>query len=139
MDLRPYVLGADEGLPAPVAGLKASRASTGGALTLIDSTIDGGPPRHTHLYEDETFYLLDGALSVECGGERFEAMAGSFVFLPRRLPHAFHSVGGPARVLIIAVPGGLDEYFAALHLAGGHGAEPDELARIRDAHGIVPG
>jgi mannose-6-phosphate isomerase-like protein (cupin superfamily) len=134
MNLRPYVLGPDEALPGPVRGVKASRASTGGSLTLIESTIDGCPPRHTHLYEDESFYLLEGTLSLECGGERFEAAAGSFVFLPRRVPHALQSVGGPARMLIIAAPGGLDEYFAGLHAATG----PDERHRVRAAHGIVP-
>ena len=28
--------------------VKASGRSTGGSLTLIEVTIDGGPPRHTH-------------------------------------------------------------------------------------------
>ena len=132
--IRGYVIGPEDGLPGPVAGVKASRRCTGGSLTLIESTIDGGPPRHAHLYEDESFYLLDGSLAVECGGDRFTATSGSFVFLPRTLPHTFHSVDGPARLLIIGTPGGLDEYFAALRVAA-----PEEHERLRETYGIVPG
>ncbi len=28
------------------------------SLTLIEATIDGGPPRHIHSREDESFYVL---------------------------------------------------------------------------------
>lgn len=92
--IRGYVIGPEEGLPGPIAGVKASRRFTDGSLTLIESTVDGGSPRHTRLYEDESFYLLDRSLAVESGGDRFTATSGSVVFLPRTLPHTFHSVGG---------------------------------------------
>ena len=128
-----YALGPDAGLPGPLPGVKASRASTGGSLTLIDSTIDGGPPRHTHRNEDESFYLLHGRLAVECGDDRFDASAGSFVFLPRGVPHTFHSLDGPARLLLIVTPAGLEDYFAALQAAEG----PEEIARIQHDFGIV--
>jgi quercetin dioxygenase-like cupin family protein len=134
----PYVVDAGEGLLEAPAGVKASRVSTAGRLTVIESVVDGGPPRHSHLYEDETFYVLEGRLDLECGGATFAAAAGSFVFLPRRIPHALRSVDGPARLLIIAVPGGLEEYFAAMHAARGAGADPDELARVRETYGILP-
>jgi hypothetical protein len=59
------------------------------------------------------------------------------VFLPRNLPHTFRSVGGPATALLIATPGGIDEYFADLHAALATNAEPAELKKIRDAYGIM--
>jgi mannose-6-phosphate isomerase-like protein (cupin superfamily) len=64
-------------------GLKASRQSTGGALSVFETSIDAGPPLHVHDREDECFSVLDGSLSVRCGGDEFHAAAGSFVFLPR--------------------------------------------------------
>ena len=70
-------------------GLKASRGSTGGALSVVETRIDAGPPLHVHDREDECFYVLDGELSVRCGGDTFDAPAGSFVFLPRGRPHRF--------------------------------------------------
>jgi hypothetical protein len=63
-------------------GLKASRQSTGGALSVFETSIDAGPPLPVHDREDECFAVLDGSLSVRCGGDEFHAAAGSFVFLP---------------------------------------------------------
>ena len=67
-------------------GLKASQPSTGGALSVFETIIDAGPPLHVHDREDECFYVLDGELSIRCGGEVFDAAQGSFVFLPRGRP-----------------------------------------------------
>ena len=39
------------------------------------------------------------------------------MFLPREGPHTFRSVGGIARGLLIVTPGGLENYFDALHAA----------------------
>jgi len=104
---------------------------------VIEITIDGGPPRHTHSREDESFYVLTGTLEVECGKDRFRAGPGSFVFLPRNLPHVFWSVGGPATALLIVSPGGLDEYFAELSAALAANADAAQLRTIQWAYGIA--
>src|SRR5262245_713291 len=114
---RGYVLAADQGLTPDRPDLKAGAGSTGGQVTVFTLSIDGGPPRHTHTREDESIYLFSGLLEVECDGEEFEAAPGSFVFLPRERPHAFRSVGGTARGLLIITPGGLEHYFDASHAA----------------------
>jgi mannose-6-phosphate isomerase-like protein (cupin superfamily) len=134
---RGYVVGPGEGVPDRGPEVKASGRSTGGSLTLIEVAIDGGPPRHTHTREDESFHVLSGTLEVECGDDRFQAGPGSFVFLPRNLPHAFRSVGGPARALLIVTPGGLDEYFAELSAALAANAGPDRVRTIQQAYGIA--
>ncbi|HEY3261569.1 MAG TPA: cupin domain-containing protein [Pseudonocardiaceae bacterium] len=136
--IRGYVLRPGEAVLDRPPEIKASGRSTGGSLTVIQQTIDGGPPRHMHTREDESCYVFAGALDVECGGDRFEAGPGSFVFLPRNLPHAFRTVGGPATVLLIITPGGLDEYFAELHAALDTSAGSAEVRKIMDRYGIVP-
>jgi mannose-6-phosphate isomerase-like protein (cupin superfamily) len=68
---RGYVVGPGQGVPDRGPEAKASGRSTGGSLTVIEATIDGGPPRHTHSREDESFYVLTGVLDVECGQDRF--------------------------------------------------------------------
>jgi mannose-6-phosphate isomerase-like protein (cupin superfamily) len=133
---RGYALGPGEALPGGRPDVKASRRSTGGSLTLIEATIDGGPPRHTHTREDESFYILTGALDVECGDERFHAEPGSFVFLPRNVTHALRSIDGAATTLVMATPGGLDEYFAALHATINANVDPAELRAIKATYGI---
>jgi mannose-6-phosphate isomerase-like protein (cupin superfamily) len=134
---RGYVVGPGEGVPGREPDVKASGQSTGGSLTVIEAMIDGGPPRHTHSREDESFYVLTGTLDVECGEDRFRAGPGSFVFLPRNLPHVFRSVGGPATALLIVTPGGLDEYFAELSAALAASAGPARVRTIQRAYGIA--
>jgi mannose-6-phosphate isomerase-like protein (cupin superfamily) len=135
--LRGYVVGPGKGVPDRGPEVKASGRSTGGSLTLIEVAIDDGPPRHTHTGEDESFYVLSGTLEVECGDDRFQAGPGSFVFLPRNLPHVFRSVSGPARALLIVTPGGLDEYFAELSAALAGGDDPARVRTIQQAYGIA--
>jgi mannose-6-phosphate isomerase-like protein (cupin superfamily) len=117
--------------------VKASGRLTGGSLTVIEATIDGGPPRHTHSREDESFDVLTGILDVECGEDRLRAGSGSFVFLPRDLPHVFRSVGGPATALSIVTPGGLDEYFAELSAALVGNADAAQVRTIQQGYGIA--
>jgi mannose-6-phosphate isomerase-like protein (cupin superfamily) len=131
-----YVVSAGAGL-AGDRGLKASRHSTGGALSVFETTVGAGPPLHVHDREDECFYVLDGGLVIRCGDDTFDAAAGSFVFLPRGRPHRFWAAGRPVRLLLIAVPGGIEDYFGEINTA----ASDAERHRIGERYGIrvVPG
>jgi quercetin dioxygenase-like cupin family protein len=131
--VRGYVVPAGQGVPGRGRDVKASGRSTAGSLTVMEITIDQGPPRHTHTREDESIYVFTGALHVECGEDRFEAGPGSFVFLPRNLPHRFRSIDGPATGLLIVTPGGLDEYFAELRAT----ADPAQIALVQERYGII--
>ena len=84
-----YVVPPGASLTIGDPGLKASQHSTGGALSVFETSIDAGPPLHVHDREDECFYVLDGELSIRCGSEVLDAVRGSFVFLPRGRPHRF--------------------------------------------------
>ena len=92
-DLAGYVVPAGAGL-AGDPDLKASRRTTGGALSVFETSIGAGPPLHVHDREDECLYVLDGALSVRCGGDAFTAAAGSFVFLPAEVAGSGRERGG---------------------------------------------
>lgn len=129
--LAAYVVPAGSGL-AGDPGLKASRRSTGGAVSVFETSIGAGPPLHVHDREDECFYVLDGQLSIRCGADAFEAGAGSFVFLPRGRPHRFWAADQPARLLLIAVPGGIEDYFDQINAA----ADDEERYQVGERFGI---
>jgi mannose-6-phosphate isomerase-like protein (cupin superfamily) len=116
-DVRGYVLGPGAGVEGSGPDVKATAAVTAGALTVMESTIRQGPPRHVHANEDECFYVLAGTVVVSCGDDVFEAGPRSFVFLPRRIPHTFHAADGQAEVLFIAVPAGIEHYFSEINNA----------------------
>ena len=132
-DIRGYVVAPGQRMGGRTPDVRASGQSTGGSLTVMELSIDGGPPRHTHTREDESFYVFTGTLDVRCGEDRFEAGPGSFVFLPRNVPHEFRSVGGAATALLIVTPGGLDEYFTEMQEA----EDPSQIGEIQNKYGIV--
>ena len=97
--------------------VKVAGAASAGAFTLIEwcAPVGFAPPRHVHEDEDELFYLLDGSIHVACGAEEWEATAGSLVFLPRGVDHAFVVTGGsPVRGLQITSPAGFEQFVAEL-------------------------
>lgn len=106
--------------------VKATAETTGGGFGLVESTIAPGfsPPLHVHHREDESFYVLEGEVTMQCGERRFRASAGAFVFLPRGVPHSFVVEGDrPARMLTLLTPGGGEGVF----VEGGRPAERDGL------------
>lgn len=104
----------------------ATAATTGGGSGLLESVIAPGfsPPMHVHHREDESFYILEGEVTMQCGEKQFHASAGAFVFLPRDVPHTFVVEGDrPARMLTRLTPGGGEGVF----IDGGRQAEGDGL------------
>ena len=96
--------------------IKATAADTGGAFGLVESMLAPGysPPLHVHEREDETFWVLEGEVTIRCGTRTFRASAGACAFLPRGVPHTFVVEGSvPARMIGMMTPGGGEAFFAA--------------------------
>jgi quercetin dioxygenase-like cupin family protein len=95
--------------------VKAGKAQTRGGFSLLEQTTPPGfaAPPHIHDTEEEAFYVLDGQLHVTCGEQTWTADRGSFVFLPRGIPHAFSVVGTEgANLLQITSPAGFEQFAA---------------------------
>jgi mannose-6-phosphate isomerase-like protein (cupin superfamily) len=111
-----YQLGQGEGDRVWFLGtlmtIKAGHDDTAGAYTLVEQTTPAlfGPPLHVHHAEDEAFYILEGALHVVCGDQGFDVGAGSFVMLPRGIPHAFQVGDSGARLLQLTSPAGFENF-----------------------------
>lgn len=114
----PVILGPGEGPLVRIPGhpfvVKASSEDTRGAYALAEVTITGdGPPQHIHRAEEEAFYILEGEVDIQVGTETVHGTSGTFVLIPRGTVHTFWNVGtGPARMLAIASPPGIDAYLA---------------------------
>src|SRR5215204_1498269 len=118
--------------------LKASAKHNGGAYSLTDSVVPLGVVSQSHIdhREHEAFWVLEGELEVQVGENTFRANAGSFVHLPKGIPHAYENIGtGPARFLTLMVPGGLETFFEDLGKPGTDLSSPppfeeEDLAKL---------
>jgi len=116
--MRSGLLAAGSGPATWVVGdlytVKTSGRETGGAFCLIEVIVPpkSGPPPHIHSREDEAFYILEGQFKVSIDSQVLTAGPGSWVRLARGSLHHFQNVGMNAgRMLILATPAGLDEFF----------------------------
>ena len=91
----------------------ATGEDTQGQFALIELVARRGnvPPPHIHHREDETFYVLEGELTVSVGGRTIKATPGTMVFLPRDVVHSFTINSDQARVLVLLTPAGAEGYF----------------------------
>ena len=92
----------------------ASAADTAGTfgISLVTQPAGSATPLHIHTREAEAFYLLDGNLTYRAGEQTHRLIAGSFIYLPSGVPHAFRVTGtSPARFLGLTVPGGLMDLY----------------------------
>ena len=91
---------------------------TGDNFALVEHPI--GPralaaPMHTHRYEDEYTYVLEGEIGVQIGKKVLVARPGDLAFKPRGVPHAFWNASDElARAHAIISPAGFERYFAEL-------------------------
>jgi quercetin dioxygenase-like cupin family protein len=151
MSPKPYHVAAGEGLAelwfkTGRLAVKSGRAETGGSFSQFETDDPRGAATalHVHRNEDETFYVLDGDVTVQIGDRRFDLGAGDYAFAPRNVPHAYAVRSERARMLVTLCPGGLEELFVAggIPVVGDEApAEdvlppPEELARLLAQYGV---
>ena len=119
LQTRPYALRRGEGQPVHLGGaqafVKATSEQSAGAFNLfVVSCLPGYTTAlHIHYAEDVAIYVLEGALTIFWGDEKRTAMAGSYFFQPRGIPHGFRVEGEtPAQLLYMTFPAGLDRFAA---------------------------
>jgi mannose-6-phosphate isomerase-like protein (cupin superfamily) len=71
---------------------------------------------HVHYADDEAWHVLDGTLTFRFTDKQVEAPAGTTVFVPAGVPHAYFEANGPTRYLVILTPR-LRDLVSALHAA----------------------
>ena len=117
---RSLFVGPNDGtvLMNPIGGrmvIKASAQATGG-YSLHENILPAGSPGprpHIHRHHDESFYVLEGELTMRVGARTITAPAGSFLVVPRGVVHQPSNPSAQlARVLLIFAPAGMEGFFA---------------------------
>jgi quercetin dioxygenase-like cupin family protein len=116
-DIAPILAGKNEGTAIWHMGallvFKVTSAQTNGQYWLAEQTSRFGyaSPVHVHSLEDETFYVLDGVLSIEIDGEPYLLEQHATLFAPRGRSHSYKVESEEARWLVLGTPGGFDGWF----------------------------
>ena len=95
------------------AELKIAGEQSGGEWAVVEWRIRAGdePPIHTHTREDETIYVLEGAITAFVADQRIDVEAGSYAALPKNVPHGLSVRGEEARLLVTLEPAGAEYLF----------------------------
>ena len=125
----------------------ATGVQTGNAMCLLDQFCPpgSGPARHAHPQE-EGLYVLQGKVSFNAGDTSFQAVAGSFVTIPRHTEHSF-LIDDEAILINFYFPAGFDLWLMGSAVpAQRNELPPQDLAppvyevtkRLSDDYGGVP-
>ena len=94
--------------------LKAESADGGGRFSMAETTLAPGypgPGPHIHESLVDSFYVLEGTLTMWLGDERHTLEAGDFTLAPPGAVHTFANESeAPVRVLNVMAPAGFERY-----------------------------
>lgn len=99
---------------------KLTHQQTNGAYYLFESEFgpESGNRLHVHRYEDEVVYVLEGAIDIRLDNGKLHAGVGGVAHLPKKIPHALYNpLKTPLRILAVAIPGGMENFFDDLSFA----------------------
>ena len=79
--------------------IRAERLSVG-LYVLVAGATDPQSP-HT---EDEIYYIVSGAATIEVAGENRPVSAGSVIYVDAQVDHRFHSITEELSVIVVFAP-----------------------------------
>ena len=124
-----------------LVSLKMSGADNGDAVSVFEIMVQplGGPPPHSHLREDEAYYVLDGKFIFTMGETKSEAEPGTFIHFPRGVLHGYQNAGTEqGKLLAIYWPAGIEHYFEELdRLSKNETLETEQILEVAKYHSIV--
>ncbi len=123
--IRPIGQGRTVAVVGDVYRFLATGADTNGKYATWEALVPpgGGPPTHVHSREEESFYVLEGAVTFHANGERIVLTAGTFANMSVGTPHSFkNETDRPARMILSIAPAGLEEMFFEVGVALPDGA-----------------
>ena len=115
-----------------------------GTFSLTETTLAPGfpgPLPHRHRAMVDSFYVLEGTLTVTVEGEAHDLGPGSYALVPPGVAHTFGNPGSETvRMLNIQAPGGLEQYLKELGAVLKPGEQPDPavMAELASRYDFEP-
>jgi mannose-6-phosphate isomerase-like protein (cupin superfamily) len=100
-----------------------------GAVEMRMGPGEAGPPLHRHRLHAESFYVLEGEMTLRVGDARIADGPGLWATAPAGVPHTLANFSvAPARVLCLFSPGGFERRFRRMLASDAERAGLAELA-----------
>jgi mannose-6-phosphate isomerase-like protein (cupin superfamily) len=100
-----------------------------GAVEMRMGAGEAGPPLHRHRLHAESFYVLEGEMTLRIGDARIADGPGLWATAPAGVPHTLANFSAaPARVLCLFSPGGFERRFRRMLASDPERAGLAELA-----------
>jgi quercetin dioxygenase-like cupin family protein len=119
---------------------KLTSEQSGGSFYVCEAVFgpESGSPLHIHHYEDEVIQVLEGQIEIRLDKQELHAPTGGIVHLPKNIPHALQNpLKTPLRIMVFAIPGGLEGYFDEVDAALQEGTFDNELhTKISAKYGL---
>lgn len=115
--------------------LGVGAAETGGALCLVSDFPGAGwtLPPHRHTREAETIHVVAGRFAMRVDSDALELGPGETVHVPAGVRHDGRLLGDePGHRVVAFTPGGMEDFFVALAVAGD---DPRAQLALAEAHG----
>lgn len=118
--MEPYVIAAGGGMHRVVARelytLLATQANTGGEFLVLDNE---GPRtnaiiQHFHELHSETFFAVEGQMTMWANGEQFQLQPGDFLHVPPGTVHSFRLDSHYTKFFSVLAPGLFEPFFHTL-------------------------
>ena len=120
-----------------IIDVKISGKDTNGGLAIFEQTSISqgrGWPLHVHPLQDKTVYITEGEYLFMIGDEKHRLNPGDFIFVPRKVPHAWTQLSETGKATLTLQPAGkLESLFVAL-AALTHDPTPTEMNKIFSDH-----
>ena len=113
--------------------IMAAGEDTDGHYFFVEAVVPpgGGPPPHIQTREEEGFYVTEGELVFGAAGKRVVATPGSFIHVPRGVPHHFKNESdADAKMVFFFVPAGIEGMFEEM------AADPSRFVEIAREYGV---
>jgi quercetin dioxygenase-like cupin family protein len=123
---------------------KAEVGDGDGTFALTEITLPPGypgPVLHRHARTLDSFYVLEGTLTIRLEDREVEAVPGSFGAMPPGVVHSFaNRSDGMVRALNLQAPGGFEQYLKELAAAAAPGElpSPATMAEIASRYDFEP-
>jgi quercetin dioxygenase-like cupin family protein len=101
------------------------------SVMTLDIPVGSFVPPHFHAVEEESFYVLEGSLTMLVDQGQVEVRAGDFVHLPEETMHGYRNDGqSTCRVLVMTAGGPLDSFF--IEMSDNIKNIPEDLPKMPD-------